>query len=550
MQDDVHHGTRPWRTDLPWLLAFWLFATAWNLAKPFHIDDTAYLDVARWIAANPWRPMSGVVHWGHDPEPIPVVNQPHLFFYLSALVGHLTGWRETPQHLLQAGFALAAILLYHRIALRLAPTVALFATALLCLGPGFVVNQNAMVDIPQLALATGCYWALIAYRPRIDSRRVLVAGLFMAAAVLVKYTSLLLIPALLLDVALRRNWRQLPYVAIPVVALILWSGFNWLDYGGIHILERPLSDPGTKWPLAAIQERSTAWLLCLGAILPFPAALVVAAGRQAGRWWRPLGVLASVALGAALICTVLWFLILAGDEALANRMLRLIFVISGTTGVAFGVYASVRAWSAPAELRNELVLLVYWAWSSAAFVIVLAPFMSTRHVLLSLAPGLLLVAHRLERWLTRPWCIGTAVLGAALGGLLAAGDIWGANSYRDAAASVRAGLPATATVWFSGHWGWQWYAREAGMRQIASNHPQVVVGDYLVYPRAIHQQIPPVGVTLSLESSVVLERCCVASYFAGKAASFYRSTHKVLPWSMSRTPFDTIDVYRVTGTAP
>ena len=41
------------------LVAFWLAGTCYNLFKPFHIDDTAHLEIARWIAAHPLHPVSG-----------------------------------------------------------------------------------------------------------------------------------------------------------------------------------------------------------------------------------------------------------------------------------------------------------------------------------------------------------------------------------------------------------------------------------------------------------------------------------------------------------
>src|SRR5258708_18252979 len=74
------------------------------------------------------------------------------------------GWGEHAMHALQALFALAAILAFHHLARRLVPDQALLLTALLALGPGFVVNQNTMVEIPQAAMWIGCYAALIARR--------------------------------------------------------------------------------------------------------------------------------------------------------------------------------------------------------------------------------------------------------------------------------------------------------------------------------------------------------------------------------------------------
>lgn len=46
----------------PWLVTLWAIVTAYNLFKPYHIDDTVHLEIARWISAHPFRPMSGLLN--------------------------------------------------------------------------------------------------------------------------------------------------------------------------------------------------------------------------------------------------------------------------------------------------------------------------------------------------------------------------------------------------------------------------------------------------------------------------------------------------------
>src|SRR5690242_21117055 len=91
-------------SELAVLLLLWMFATGLNLTKPYHIDDTAHLQIAQWITREPWRPMSGQINWYQDTEPIHVLNQPHLYFYLLAGWGALWGFGEVTMHLLQSFF--------------------------------------------------------------------------------------------------------------------------------------------------------------------------------------------------------------------------------------------------------------------------------------------------------------------------------------------------------------------------------------------------------------------------------------------------------------
>jgi hypothetical protein len=49
------------RKDVAILLGFWFFSLILNFDKAFHIDDTAHLEMARWIAQQPLRPLSGLL---------------------------------------------------------------------------------------------------------------------------------------------------------------------------------------------------------------------------------------------------------------------------------------------------------------------------------------------------------------------------------------------------------------------------------------------------------------------------------------------------------
>src|ERR1700746_2357057 len=81
-------GQREW----VWLLVLWACATAYNLLKPYHMDDTVHLEIARWISTHPLHPMSGLVYWDGIKKPIYQLNQPPLYFYLLAFWGGGVGY--------------------------------------------------------------------------------------------------------------------------------------------------------------------------------------------------------------------------------------------------------------------------------------------------------------------------------------------------------------------------------------------------------------------------------------------------------------------------
>ncbi len=213
------------------LALLWGCATAFNVTKAAHIDDTAYLEIARAIRHDPLHAMRAELNWTHEKEPIHAVNQPHFFFYFLALSMSLFGDNEVAFHLVESAFTLLALIFFYLLAKRCgdnSPRLALYLSALFILGPALLPGQNVMCDVPMLACWLGFLWALLT--PRRDLPEAgdaehgklaypLIAAGFAAAACLIKYTSLVLIPVLILDLLWRGERRRLWVVAVPLAVL-------------------------------------------------------------------------------------------------------------------------------------------------------------------------------------------------------------------------------------------------------------------------------------------------------------------------------------------
>jgi len=87
-----------------------------NLAKPVHIDDTAYLVMTNWIASHPLHPMSGLLNWSDRVLPFQVLNQPVLYMYLQALILALWGPSLLAQHALMAVMSSGVVLVFYSLA--------------------------------------------------------------------------------------------------------------------------------------------------------------------------------------------------------------------------------------------------------------------------------------------------------------------------------------------------------------------------------------------------------------------------------------------------
>ncbi|MDI6808053.1 MAG: glycosyltransferase family 39 protein [Candidatus Eisenbacteria bacterium] len=524
-------------------VTIWLFATAINLNKAYHIDDAAYLEMAEWILQNPLHPMSGLVNWEQNAEPISVLNQPHLYPYLLAGWSKFLGFGEVWMHTLQSFFTLACIILIYLICNVVIPSRALFLTALLTLSPAFVVGQNLMVDIPLLSFWLAFYYVLIRPGTKSETRRFALAGFLAGCACLIKYSSLCLIATMLIYMIVRKQFRLVWTMGIPVGILVLWSCFNYWDYGSIHILDRPSRLFGGK----GFTDMGLAWLACLGAILTFSPIYL----RNLWHTMKLLNAGVRTALILALISLAVMIVgvyLGAANEYIIRRLLCMLFLVNGIGIVLLACGSFLRNLKTIFTETREITLLLYlWLVSGALFTVFLAPFIATRHVLLVIVPLCLVLARFLEVRPSFSWNAGMLLLTILITSALGLSDrIW-ADFYKEKAALIRSELPGGANIYFSGHWGWQWYAGQNGMKQLEALNPQLEQGDYLAYPEGIHQQ-SLTKISQNLQLKVVKKYTEPASPFTvfstRDGGGFYISTFSNPPWALSRKPIAPIVLYR------
>jgi hypothetical protein len=519
-----------------WLLIFWLFATYWNIDKAFHVDDAGHLAIAQWIEQNPLHPMGGLVNWSGIFEPISKLNQPHLYFYLMAGWGHLFGYSEIAMHSLLALFTLWAIIAFYRLAKLVEPSHAIHVTALFSLSSAFVVGQNSMVDVPLIAVWMEFYHALL--NPKYgDKKKYAIASILCAAALLIKYTSLVLIPAMVLQAVLAKKYKSAGWILVPVATLVLWSAFNVYDYGGIHILDRPRSSK----TLLTYAAYALAWIMTIGAMLPFAVLGFYAKLKESP------GIFEKTILGgfcaASLLAPAVILLSAATNFAAVNPVLLAAFILSGV-GVLCICYQTVKAAAIGSGPSSTQYLLLYWISSSFIFIVFFAPFVATRHVMLAMPAVLLLIYPQVVKAsnMAKLYWISVA-LTLFNTTLLAKADSWYAGIYKTNAIAIAQYLPSDTPTWFVGHWGWQWYAQQSGMKHLAANSPRPNVGDHLVVPlNVVGGDVPRYLEVVELKTIKIAREHWFQRY-AG--IDFYVSPD--LPWSYSVGAMEAFKLYRITG---
>lgn len=519
------------------ILLLWAGITAIDFNKAFHIDDTFHLKAAQWIEHHPGHPMSGTVNWGMDPEPIYDFNQPPGFFYLVAITGHLFGYSEGPMHAMRSMFTLLALLFFHRLARYRVPRHALWLTALFAFCPAFMVNQGLMTDVPLLAMQLLFFNLLLVPGKLPTGTRHALAGLALAGAMFIKYTTAPLLLVFPLVIVLRREWRRLPFALIPVLLIVAWSLWNLHEYGHIHLFDRKPGDHS----LRGIFVKTLALLCAIGAVAPFtPAFLRALVSKRAG-WLFPTWMACITA--AVVFCIAAYTGMIT--EIASDQVLRVAFTLNGILITAFCVRYLPRS----LEPRTaDTWALAAWAAGLAFFLAGFSPMMATRHVLLIIPPVLLLIAPALDHVGIREKALALAST-AVLGVLLTVSDKAFAGFYRDHAPRIAREMKArtTGTVWSLGHWGWQWYSEQAGMATYAMKESRPEVGDILVIPEDYDVQDLPPGIVkvpiATWDGPPGADTFFCVEQFAG----MYTSSYGKLPWSLSRSHHKIIKAYRVTA---
>ncbi len=518
------------------LAALWAFATLIDLDKPFHVDDSFHLEMAEWVTDHPTAPMSGRITWDDGRVPMHTANQPPGFYYAIALTGHLFGYCKVPMHLMRSLFTLLAIVCFHRLARRFNAPHALAITALLVLGPAFLVNQGLMVDMPLLALHLLFFDLLLRDPAAHRGRELAAAGVVLSVAMMVKYTTAPLLVLFPVALILRKEAHRLAWCLVPLLAMALWSWWNLREFGYVHLVSRG----SENLVLEKVLRRFGALICCLGALAPFTllfiSGLVPAWRERSGRllWIFLVG-------GAALGLSVFFGVV---PESTSDSVLFAVFLANGALLLVIFSRMAARGGSLARADRYTLTL---WLLMLSMLVVVFAPTMGSRHLLLVLPPLLLICAPALNGSTGRASWLAIGMT-AALGTLVTLSDKAHARFYREVALRASEELATFQPTWSVGLWGWLWYSRKEGMLiypdDPRAQHP-LAVGDVLVEAGGVHAQELKPGTNMYAFRKWTEPRPWWTFIYAGDFGSMYTSDFGRLPWRFDRDSQNSISAYRV-----
>lgn len=505
-------GPTHWRVSLG-LAVVTVFALVPFLFKPFHIDDPLFIWAAKHIQQEPGNFYNFQVNWTDRFRPMHEITQnPPLACYYWAAAAALGGGNFNEWWLHTAGLlpAIGVVLGTARLARGLCRRPSLAAVGVLCTPIFLISSTNVMCDT---LMSCWWVWSVVCWREGLEEQRTgkiaLAAGLASLAA-LTKYFGIALLPLLLMDGLVRsfprfRNRtsaetgaektgdrvRSSPamfaWLLLPIAVMVGFEVFTRHLYG--HGLLSGAADYAKEYylgPKETYAMKAIATLTFSGCSL---ISLLFYAYRTGLRYWH--GVL--ILMGAGVLAWVLLdrsphFIMPNGRRPttidLCLQVTVQLFLGAGVIALTLGdFWTTVRNYrqAAPETGRIGLagsrvprgsafadsLLLLCWVAGTIFFTGCVNWTINGRSVL-PMVPALsILLCRRLDfaapqakpRWLD--WW---PVLPAAAITLIATQtDYVAASAAREAAQRVM-GIAAAQQrhVWFSGHWGFQYYMEQLG----------------------------------------------------------------------------------------
>lgn len=512
------------------LIALALLHIVLNAVKPLTIDDSAFYAFMAQAARNPADPYGFEIFWFHAPMPAYEAFTPPVMIYWWALALRLFGEHPFLWKLWTLPISLLLAFSLHALYRRFARGLQVPLTALTVLSPAFLPSMNLMLDVPCVALSlTSLALFLRAIvpdqRPNPAGQRgvgpgpllsAALAGLVAGLAMQTKYSGFLAPAALILAAGVFRR-PLLGAVALLAAgaAFLVIEGLLIGRYGSSLVLTGLRLRSSLMEALFTRPQQLWALLGILGGVAS-PVFLVGWAGLR-GRGWAVvaggvvvlLAMLYLAGLEAVVAVTAMRQIVLPGELEYWQSTFMLseaLFVPLGLAGIGIVLGAAAvlcRLGRGPATWRPHWVewFLVLWLGLEVAGYFAIAPAPGVRRVLGVVVAATTLVGRLASRTCrSRPRRVLVSAI-AAYGVLLGLGysvvDWCEARAQQEgpeiAAGYIRA-RREDPTIWYIGHWGFQYYAERLAMRPVIPNVSILSRGDWLVVPSL---EIDQQGIELS-----------------------------------------------------
>ena len=503
------------------------------LNKPFHIDDPLYLWVGQQISKHPLDPYGFSANWGTSAQPIwKAMQNPPLCSYYIAAVASLFGWRELALHLAFVLWPIAVVLGTFAMARRfcreplLAALVTLFTPALL------VSATNVMCDVMLVAFWV---WSIECWIAGLDRRSwslLTLSAILAAAAALTKYFGVSVVPLLVVYTIARegRFVRYISLLAIPLAAVIGYELATKSLYGsGLFSNAASISSAIGRGGLGASAQLLTGLAFTGGCLVTAAFFLPI----RPRKFWLIAISTVAVSVAGFYFFVPLLPLYGIGSNAPAVWTEGGIFAAIGLGIFALGL-ADLLRHRDPASL-----LLLLWFVGTFVFASFYNWSISGGRAVLPMAPAVAILVMRWRDAVNSErdhviLSVARILIAATLSLVIVAADYRQAQTGREASREFQTRFQGeNVTVWFEGHWGFQYYMQQWGANPLDASNTEVSSGDVLVFPANISSVIPlPLEMISTGETIKFSTLPLVSTHGRGTGAAFYSSSRGPLPWAL------------------
>ncbi len=513
------------RSVLPRLLLLTLIFGGLNALKPVHIDDAAYFYDARQIAAHPLDPYGTWIFWWQEPQPANEILAPPVVPYTWALGLRLFGDEPALCKLLLLPWAFLLAYAVHALARRFAAGLEWPLTIVTVLSPALWPAFNYMLDLPALALGLVSIELFLRACGDGSFFKAACAGLLVGVGFETKYTACVAAAALVLAAVLWRRWA-LGQVAVLAAAHVVgaWEFLTAVLYERSHFMIRFTggnSSEGSQL-LAALQRMVlakgplvTGLLSLLGGITPALLLFGLLALGVRRRWLLLtvllfLGGLLAVCLFDSqfdgFITPSPRFFGKQNPPWIKCELADLIFAAFGAVMLLVVVIIARSLFRTDrGETRRATVFLIGWLGLEVAAFFPLTEFPAVRRVLGILIVMTLLIGRCASQYYRtadqRLRVYAIVLFNVLLGVALFTLDFRYAEVQRAGAAQAAEWVKQRdgGRLWYTGHWGFQYYAEHNGMKPLVVEYEarpglpeptHLEPGDWLVVPdERVNQQL-------------------------------------------------------------
>jgi 4-amino-4-deoxy-L-arabinose transferase-like glycosyltransferase len=512
------------------------------IAKPFNIDDTFYLAVAKHIVTEPFDFYGFAFNWYGTLEPVTYANHAPTTAYYMALVGLVFGWSEVAMHAAFMVPAAAFVLGTYALARRWSEQPLLAAlTAWFCPAV-FVSATSVMTDVWMGACFVVAMALWVAGIEESKRRLVIAASIFAALAGLMKFFGVTVV-GLMAVYAIGKRYPVriwLPLVGFPVLVLVGYELLTQAMYG------QGLVSGAFDFAGEGRERFSQAWYRWLVVGLSFTGG-----GLLAGAFTMLVSARRAVAIGVVVVVLGLtvvfsrWPIAPGSDESDWVGAVHLaVFVVLGGLVVGF---SARQLW---VERNLAVAVLILWAAGTLVFS-VFVNWSVTARTFVPMAPAVAMLAFRSGGLIARPAGVQYAAVAvsAAIALCVAWGDMDWSRSVRVTAREMNESFRgAPVAVYYQGHWGFQYYADPDVMQALDVERTKLNPGDYVITP--VNNSVYPL-----LEKDYVAYREAlqrgggrwVNTMLGPSGAGFYSSLFGPLPFRLGPGAPET---YFVTQVGP